>query len=106
VKTNIPVPGFPNAANPANPTYYVPTCANTRDQAAGPMGNGFRIMMAAAGDSTRAYLSSCDGGNINIIQTATDTYYFNLPAPFSARPPLTGASENPPQNPVFMIAGP
>jgi DNA-binding beta-propeller fold protein YncE len=105
VKTVIPIPGFPNAANPANPTYYVPTCATTRDQV-GPMGNGFRIMMAAGGDSTRTYLSTCDGGNVNIIQTATDTYYFNLPAPYSARPPLTGASENPPQNPVFMIAGP
>jgi len=105
VKTTIPIPGFPDAGNPANPTYYVPTCATTRDQV-GPMGNGFRMMMAAGGDSTRAYLSTCDGGNVNIIQTATDTYYFNLPAPYSARPPLTGGSENPPQNPVFMIAGP
>ncbi len=105
VKTAIPIPGFPDAANPGNPTYYVPTCATTRDQV-GPMGNGFRMMMASGGDSSRAYLSTCDGGNVNIIQTATDTYYFNLPAPFSARPPLPGASENPPQNPVFMIAGP
>ena len=105
LKTTIPVPGFPNAANPANPTYYVPTCATTRDQV-GPQGGGFRLMMASGGDSSRAYLSSCDGGNINIIRTDTDTYYLNLPAPFSARPPLSGSSENPPQNPVFMIAGP
>jgi DNA-binding beta-propeller fold protein YncE len=105
VKTSIAIPGFPDASNPANPTYYVPTCANTRDQV-GPMGNGFRMMMAAGGDSTRAYLSTCDGGNVNIIRTDTDAYTFNLPAPYSVRPPLSGASENPPQNPVFMIAGP
>ena len=70
------------------------------------MGNGFRIMMTAGGDSSRAYLSTCDGGNTNIIQTATDTYYFNLPAPYSVRAPFSGAAENPPQNPVFMLAGP
>ncbi|MGH9647076.1 MAG: YncE family protein [Bryobacteraceae bacterium] len=105
VKTVIPIPGFPDAANPANPIYYVPTCANTRDQV-GPMGNGFRIMMAAGGDSTRAYLSSCDGGAVNIVQTVTDTYYFGLPVPYSARNQIPPSAENPPQNPVFMIAGP
>jgi DNA-binding beta-propeller fold protein YncE len=105
VKTQIPIPGFPDATNPANPAYYVPTCATTRDQV-GPMGNGFRIMMASGGDSSRAYLSSCDGGMVNIIQTSTDTYYFNLPAPYSARPPLQPGQQNPPQNPVFMLAGP
>ncbi|MGA8774548.1 MAG: hypothetical protein WB536_09170, partial [Terriglobales bacterium] len=71
-----------------------------------PTGNGFRLMMAAGGDSSRAYLSSCDGGNVNIIQTATDTYYFNLPAPYSSRNPIPPSAENPPQSPVFMIAGP
>ncbi len=105
VKTSIAVPGFPDAANPANATYYVPTCATTRDQI-GPMGNGFRMMMAAGGDSTRAYLSTCDGGAVNIIRTATDTYYFNLPAADSARSPIPPSTQNPPQNPVFMIAGP
>lgn len=104
-KTSIAIPGFPDATNPANPTYYVPVCAATRDQV-GPTGAGFRMMMAAGGDSTRAYLSTCDGGNVNIIQTATDTYYFNLPAPYSARNPIPPSVENPPQNPVFMIAGP
>ena len=105
VKTNIVIPGFPDATNPANPIYYVPVCATTRDQV-GPTGGGFRMMMAAGGDSTRAYLSTCDGGNVNIIQTSNDSYYFNLPAPFSARSPIPPSVENPPQNPVFMIAGP
>lgn len=82
IKTpQITIPGVPG---------YEPFCATTR----------FRFMMAAGGDSSRAYLSSCDGGNVNIIDTSNDTYIENLTAPASAR------RNNPPQNPVFLIAGP
>jgi DNA-binding beta-propeller fold protein YncE len=90
VKTAASVPGFPGFA-PFSP----PVCASTR----------FRFMMAAGGDSSRVYLSSCDAGNVNIINTATDTYLLNLPAPASARAPIVG-NQPPPQNPVFLIAGP
>ena len=89
IKTNIAVPGFPAYSFCADPT-------QTR----------FRLNMAAGGDSTRAYLASCDGGNVNIIDTSTDTYILNTPAPYSVRPPVTSGGLNPPQNPVFMIAGP
>ncbi len=75
---------------------YEPFCSNTR----------FRFMMAAGGDSSRAYLSSCDGGNVNIIDTSNDTYIENLPAPIGARSPIPPNSLNPPQNPVFLFAGP
>jgi DNA-binding beta-propeller fold protein YncE len=95
IKTTIPIPGFPDATLSGS-LYYVPVCATTR----------FRFMMAAGGDSSRAYLSSCDGGAVNIIDTTTDTYTLNLPAPVSTRPPFQGYQENPPQNPVFLIAGP
>ena len=81
IKSQIAIPGFP-----AFDTF----CSASR----------FRLMMAAAGDSSRAYLSSCDGGNVNIIDTSTDTYIGNLPAPVGSR------LQNPPQNPVFLIAGP
>jgi DNA-binding beta-propeller fold protein YncE len=94
IKTTAAVPGFPDATLSGSP-YYVPVCASTR----------FRFMMAAGGDSTRAYLSSCDGGNVNVIDTTTDTYILNLQAPVGVRPPISG-SLNPPQNPVFLIAGP
>ncbi len=64
-------------------------------------------MMAAGGDSSRAYLSSCDGGNVDIIDTSNDTYIENLPAPVSnSRPPIPPNPLNPPQNPVFLFAGP
>ena len=81
MKSQIAIPGFP-----AFDTF----CSTTR----------FRLMMAAAGDSSRAYLSSCDGGNVNIIDTTTDSYTSNLVAPAGSR------LQNPPQNPVFLIAGP
>jgi DNA-binding beta-propeller fold protein YncE len=95
VKTATAVPGFPDATIPSSP-YYVPVCTSTR----------FRFNMAAGGDSKRAYLSSCDGGNVNIIDTTTDTYDLNLLAPNSARAPIPPSTQNPPQSPVFMIAGP
>ena len=82
IKTpQITIPGVPG---------YEPFCATTR----------FRIMMAAGGDSTRAYLASCDGGNVNFIDTSSDTYILNMPAPVGSR------LDNPPQNPVYLIAGP
>jgi hypothetical protein len=84
---SIAIPGFPA---------YDSFCSTTR----------FRFMMATAGDSTRAYLSSCDGGNVNIVDTTTDGYIENLPGPTSARAPIPPSSQNPPQNPVFLIAGP
>ena len=90
IKNSTAVPGFPGFF-PNSP----PICAQTR----------FRFMMAAGGDSSRVYLSSCDGGNINVINTDTDNYLLNLIAPASARPPING-NQPPPQNPVFIIAGP
>jgi DNA-binding beta-propeller fold protein YncE len=98
VKANVTIPGFPDATNQtyANGDYYVPVCATTR----------FRFMMAAGGDSTRAYLSSCDGGVVDIIDTSTDSYILNLAAPVGTRPPIPPNPQNPPQNPVFLIAGP
>jgi DNA-binding beta-propeller fold protein YncE len=91
VKTAAAVPGFPGIA-PFSP----PICATTR----------FRFMMAAGGDSSRVYLASCDAGNVNIIDTANDTYLLNLPAAPSARPAIPPNTQPPPQNPVFLIAGP
>jgi hypothetical protein len=87
VKAVIAVPGFPNSDL---------LCANTR----------FRFTMAAGGDSSRAYLASCDGGGVNDIDTSTDTFLVNLPGPSSSRPPIPPSQQPPPQNPVFLIAGP
>jgi len=86
IKSNFAVPGFPA---------YDAFCSTTR----------FRFTMAAGGDSSRAYLASCDGGMVNIIDTSSDSYILNLPAPISSRT-VQGSPENPPQNPVFLIAGP
>jgi len=87
VKAVIGIPGFPK---------YDALCAATR----------FRFTMAAGGDSSRVYLASCDGGGVNDIDTSTDSFLVNLPAPFSARPPIPPSQLAPPQNPVFLIAGP
>jgi DNA-binding beta-propeller fold protein YncE len=95
IKTSVAVPGFPDATN-SNSQYYAPACAGVR----------FRFTMAAAGDSSRAYLASCDGGNVNIIYTSTDAYAENASAPASNRNPIPPSIQNPPQNPAFSFAGP
>jgi hypothetical protein len=95
IKTTTGVAGFPDATI-LNSPFFVPVCATTR----------FRFTMAAGGDSSRAYLAACDGGGINVIDTSTDSFLVNLPAPFSARPPIPPSVQQPPQNPVFLIAGP
>src|ERR1019366_2941190 len=87
IKSKIAVPGFP-----AFDAFGSPSQSQRAPR--------FRIMMAAGGDSSRAYLASCDGGNVNFIDTSSDTYIMNLPAPIGSR------LDNPPQNPVFLIAGP
>ena len=98
IKTTVGIPGFPDATIPSSP-YFVPVCAASAT-------TRFRFNMAAGGDSSRAYLASCDGGNVNIIDTSNDTYIENLPAPIGSRPPIPPSQQNPPQNPVFLIAGP
>ena len=87
IKSKIAVPGFPA---------FDAFCSPSQSQRA----PRFRIMMAAGGDSSRAYRASCDGGNVNFIDTSSDTYIMNLQAPIGSR------FDNPPQNPVFLIAGP
>jgi len=87
IKSSITIPGFPA---------YDAFCSHT----------SFRVTMAAGGDSSRAYLASCDGGMVNIIDTSSDTYGLNLPAPIGSLPPIPPNPQNPPQNPVFLIAGP
>jgi len=95
IKTTAAINGFPDATDPSS-IFFVPICATTR----------FRFSMGAGGDSSRAYLASCDGGGIDVIDTSTDSFLVNLPAPFSARPPIPPSVQQPPQNPVFLIAGP
>jgi len=83
----IAIPGFPA---------YDAFCSTTR----------FRISMVPGGDSTRAYLASCDGGNVNIIDTATNSYLENQLAPVGTRQTTPPSALNLPQNPVFLLAGP
>jgi DNA-binding beta-propeller fold protein YncE len=111
IKTTAALPGFPDATNEnyLQGLFYVPVCATTRDfvgPKGGPTGGGFRFNMAPGGDSSRAYFSSCDGGVVDIIDTATDTYILNLPEPVGTRPPIPPDAENPPQNTIFLLAGP
>jgi len=64
------------------------------------------LFMASAADSTRVYVWNCDAGNTAIIQTSNDTLVAQLASPVSAQKPATNGGIPPPQNPVFVLAGP
>jgi YVTN family beta-propeller protein len=85
VRTTIPLGTIPSICDP-----------NTR----------FRLFTVASGDSSRVYVGNCDAGYTAIIRTQDDTAVLNLPAPVSALPPPTPGAQPPPQNPVFVLAGP
>jgi YVTN family beta-propeller protein len=64
------------------------------------------LSIVAAADSSRVYVANCDAENTDIIQTSNDTLLLNITAPFSAQPPPAPGGTPPPQNPVFVLAGP
>jgi DNA-binding beta-propeller fold protein YncE len=101
IKTTIAMPPVPDATIPNLPDglpdpLYAPVCVTAR----------FRFMTTYGGDSSRAYFASCDGGVVDIIDTATDSYYLNLAEPVGTRMPIPPNPQNPPQNPIFLLAGP
>ena len=73
----------------------------------------FRLFTVAGSDGSRVFVSNCDAGGTKIILTATDTLVGDLrgnplliPAPSSSFPPTNTGEQPPPQNPVFILAGP
>jgi len=65
----------------------------------------FRVSVATSADSSRVYVANCDAGSTAIIPTSNDQLMLHLPAPLSDFPAPNGANP-PPQNPVFILAGP
>jgi len=67
-----------------------------------PVGNcaaaRFRISAAAAPDSSRVYVASCDGSGVSSINPAGDQYFAAIPAPGSSFSPtlvnITGVAQN------------
>jgi len=67
-----------------------------------PVGNcaaaRFRISAAAAPDSSRVYVASCDGSGVSSINPAGDRYFAAIPAPGSSFSPtlvnITGVVQN------------
>jgi YVTN family beta-propeller protein len=116
----------------ADTVHYPMGCDGARPTSTGaPL--GFRLSIAASADNnptTRVYVSSCDQGNTSIITTvamsspgisfSADTLITQLAAPLSTFPafapvngicpyaqvPVNGVCPPPPQNPLFVVAGP
>lgn len=89
--------------NMANPT---PTGCNTAATIpATPPFARFSVSLAASADSSRVYAANCDAGNTAIIRTLDNALVLNLPSPLSDFRTANGSTP-PPQNPVFILAGP
>jgi DNA-binding beta-propeller fold protein YncE len=108
------IPGTTSTGTATNPFALAPAafCAPVFPWT--PASARFRMFAAASVDGSRVYASLCDGGSVAIINTASasistagnntpDQLVTDLPAPFSAAPPVNG--EPPPQNPVFLLTG-
>lgn len=90
----------------------------------------FELFVAAAGSSSRVYVSNCDAGETAVIRTVAenvgagtqpaDAFVLNIPSPASSFPPPTpvnglcpptqqpatnGVCQPPFQNPVFLVPG-
>jgi YVTN family beta-propeller protein len=73
----------------------------------------FRLFTVASSDGSRVFVSNCDAGGTKIILTVTDSLVpdlsgnpLQIPAPSSSFPPPNVGEQPPPQNPVFVLAGP
>jgi YVTN family beta-propeller protein len=73
----------------------------------------FRLFAVASSDDSRVFVSNCDAGGTKIILTVTDSLVpdlsgnpLQIPAPSSSFPPPNVGEQPPPQNPVFVLAGP
>lgn len=62
--------------------------------------------MAASGNSARLYVTNCYASSTDVIDTSTNTRVLTMNSPTSAYPPLSSSHYPPPQNPVFVVAGP
>jgi YVTN family beta-propeller protein len=73
----------------------------------------FRLFTVASSDGSRVFVSNCDAGGTKIILTITDSLVpdfsgnpLQIPAPSSSFAPPNVGEQPPPQNPVFILAGP
>jgi YVTN family beta-propeller protein len=118
-----------------NPTTYPTGCDGTRPTNSTGPPLGFRISIASSSDNkptTRVYVADCDQGNTSIITAvainapgevfAADSLVTQISAPLSAfqspspspttnlcpngQAPQNGVCLPPPQNPLFIVAGP
>jgi hypothetical protein len=62
--------------------------------------------MATGGNSSRLYVADCFAATTSIIDASTNTLVLTMNSPTSAYPIVAGTAFPPPQNPVFVVAGP
>lgn len=65
----------------------------------------FPLSITSSVDSSKVYVANCFAGRTAIVRTSDDTLVLPLNSPVSAYTPVSGP-QPPPQNPVWVVAGP
>jgi hypothetical protein len=106
--TNSPVVTVINtSSNTITSTINLPSATANPTAVANCQALGSRAFtMAASGNSGRLYVTNCYASSTNIIDTSTNRRLLTMNSPTSAYPPLSSSKFPPPQNPVFVVAGP
>lgn len=105
--TNLPVI---TVINPSNNTVFaninLPSATPNPSAVAACQLARFPFSLAASGNSSRLYVADCYAASTSIINTTTNMRLLTMNSPTSAYSPVGSATYPPPQNPVFVVAGP
>jgi hypothetical protein len=105
--TNTPVVTVINTSNnTVFSTINLPAATANPNATAACQAVRFPFSMAASGNSTRLYVANCYAASTSIIDTSTNALVLTMNSPTSAYTPVGGATFPPPENPVFVVAGP
>jgi hypothetical protein len=100
------VTGIGTLNNTINSTVALPATTVNPGAVAQCQTARFPQSIAASGDSNRLYVPDCFAGSTSIIDTRSNLRVLSLNSPTSAYSPIGSAKFPPPQNPVWVVAGP
>lgn len=100
------VTGIGTLNNAINSTVALPATTVNPGAVAQCLLARFPQSIAASGNSNRLYVPDCFAGSTSIIDTRSNLRVLSLNSPTSAYSPIGSATFPPPQNPVWVVAGP
>lgn len=94
------------SSNTITSTINLPSATANPGAVAACNATGHPFTMAVSGNGARLYVTNCYSSSTNIVDTSTNSRILTMNSPTSAYPPLSSSNYPPPQNPIFVVAGP